>query len=93
MKKARESFLLSCPICDSKMWFHGANDHRKSKHSDVALNEFEALIVAAIEGGEIQPKKFESIDSRFVSATHRMAKERKHSKLGIRTVVSGGKTK
>ena len=93
MKKKLANYLLKCPICSKKMWFVGANDHRKSVHAEVSGNDFEKLIIEAIKSGKIKPRLFETANRDFISATQRITKERKYNKQGIRSIVSGGKTK
>jgi len=86
-------FLLKCPVCNKKMWFKGASAHRKTKHHSLSSKEFEALIIEGVKDGTIRPKIFEKPVKCLVTATTRLNHERKHNKLGVRSIVSGGKTK
>ena len=87
------NFLLKCPVCNKKMWFKGASAHRKMKHPSLSNKEFETLIIKGINVGNIKPKIFEKPDNNLVTATTKLAHERKYNKVGIRSIVSGGKTK
>jgi hypothetical protein len=74
------------------MWFKGAAGHRKKSHTHLTERAFELLIIEAIKSGKIKPKIFEEPDELFVTATTRITFEGKHNKVGIRSIVSGGKT-
>lgn len=87
------NYLLKCPICNKKMWLSGATAHRESKHSDLTNQEFEALIIDGVKSGAIQPRKFGEPNKSLVSGTTRLGHERKYNKLGVRSLVSGGRTK
>ena len=88
--KAREDYLLKCPICGKKMWLSGANQHRAAKHGDVREGDFKKRLVEGIESGRIEVRRFGEPDGSLVSGTQRL---RQASRLvgGVRSVVSGGK--
>lgn len=88
---SKAGVLLRCPECNKKMWFHGAAAHRKDKHPNISFKDFETMIIEAIKNGSIQPRHFGAVDPHFVSSTQRLSTEKKYNKLGIRSVVSGGK--
>ena len=88
-----KNFLLKCPICNKKMWLEGASAHRKSKHLSLSNKEFEKLIIDGINTGTIKPKTFEEPNNNLVTGTTRLSHERVHNKVGIRSMVSGGKAK
>lgn len=92
MKKAN-NYLLKCPICNKKIWYQGTLEHKKYKHSALSDKDFERMIIDSIKSGTIIPKVFEEPNKNLVTGTSRMNYERKHNKLGIRSIVSGGKTK
>lgn len=93
MKKEFADYLLRCPVCNKKMWFVGADAHRKSVHPQISMEKFEKLLITKIKSGEIKPKRFEKPNQNFVSATNRINTEKIYNKHGITSVVSGGKTK
>ena len=94
MKLTKENdYLLKCPICCKKMWFSGASSHREVKHDQTSETEFEHLIIEGIKSGTIKPKHFDAPDKSLVTATTRLMHEKKYSKTGIRSLVSGGKVK
>ena len=59
MVKKSEDWLLKCPVCAKKMWFTNIAQHRRLKHSEISMNEFEAMIIAKITKGKLVPKHFE----------------------------------
>ena len=93
MSMVEKKFLLKCPICRKKIWFEGALVHKNAKHPSVTDQDFEATLMAAIQAGDIEVKRFEAESSDTYSSTQRVARERRYSKLGVRSVVSGGKAK
>ena len=93
MTKHLAKHQLQCPICRKKMWLVGVNAHREAVHSEVTAKEFEQLIIEGIKSGKIKPKYFESPNRNFTSATKKVNDQRKYNKLGVTSIVSGGKTK
>lgn len=81
-------YLLKCPICNKKMWFHNAAQHRYTTHSEITEKEFEVIIIKSLKDGKIKPKTFDN--EKIYSATDVINKERKKNKRGIKSLVSGG---
>ena len=58
MKKS-EDWLLKCPTCDKKLWFSNIGQHRRLKHLEIPMPEFEAKIISKITNGKLVPRHFE----------------------------------
>ena len=86
-------FLLKCPICYKKMWLSGALSHKNAKHPHVSDSDFEKKIIAGIKSGHIKVKRFDEEESDATSSTQRINEQRRYSKLGVRSLVPGGRCK
>lgn len=90
MPKAREDYLMKCPICGKKMWLSGAYKHRAAKHRDVRAGDFVKRLREGIESGRIEVRRFGEPDGSLVSGTQRLRQASK-LKTGPTKVFSGGK--
>jgi hypothetical protein len=60
MVKKDEDWLLKCPLCSKKLWFSNIDQHRRLKHLEISIEDFEALIISKITSGKLIPKLFEN---------------------------------
>lgn len=82
---------LRCPICNARMWFSGANEHRKCSHANVEYREFELMIIQGIKAGRIKPKEFRAPPRHLVSSTQKMNVAKEKLRRGNSKTLSGGK--
>lgn len=92
MNKFKTNTLLRCPICNKKLWLTNVISHRKLKHPDLTHNEFEAILIAAIKSGDIQPKVCEASTPGLESGTQKLLKCKTRSPYGVKSIVQGGGT-
>jgi hypothetical protein len=85
--------ILPCPLCKKRLRVKGIEAHRKYKHSTYSSKSFEKLLIEGIKNGSIKPINCEEPNKYLVTSTSRLNHERKHNKIGVRSVVSGGKAK
>jgi len=63
MVKKSEDWLLKCPTCDKKLWFSNIGQHRRLKHLEIPMPEFEAKIISKITNGKLVPSVYRLINS------------------------------
>ena len=74
-----------------KLWLEHVESHRKLSHHDMSHAEFEKLIIKSFESGKFMPKYFPNVNKGIRSGSQSVEAAKQRSKLGIRTMVSGGK--
>jgi len=89
----KDDFMLKCPLCRKKLWLSNVKPHSARFHSEVSYSDFEKIIIEALKSGKIKAKNYADPNKNLVSATNRMTEESKYNKLGVKSLVSGGKTK
>jgi len=94
MVNVKDDYLLKCPLCNKKLWYSSANSHRKAKHRNTSAKQFEKLLIESIQSGRIIPKHYSDSNipgNKINSGTQKLVKEKRTNKLGIRSLVRGGK--
>ena len=94
MVKAKNDYLLKCPLCRKKLWYSSITSHRKTKHKTLSAKEFEKILIESIRSGNMEPAHYSNANipgNRIKSGTQKVARAKKTAQQGIISLVSGGK--
>ena len=82
-----------CPLCGRQVSLSSLDKHRKKKHGEVSAAKLNRMLKDMKDDGSLRDRDRRPTPGRVAGASQVLAKQRATNKLGIRRLVSGGRSK